>query len=177
MYRLFSIRRSYIKSRSRTLALEKPFIANRPRVISFVGFVVGELAGLGWDWCRFLKKDWVILVSGLGELAALMSASMVWFWILQTRFSRHERVTMRSARMDSMGLAGVSSSRILLRYRSKWGWLSELITSWRVNRPCFTAFCETVALPLRVRGPVDFCALRRLARIWWHAPQKLYQFK
>ena len=27
------------------------------------------------------------------------------------------------------------------------------------------AFCETAALPSLVRGPVDFCALRRFARI------------
>ncbi len=36
----------------------------------------------------------------------------------------------------------------------------------RAERPCLTALCETAALPSLVRGPVDFCAFRRLARIW-----------
>ena len=72
---------------------------------------------------------------------------------------------MRSARMDSIGLRGLSSSSNCLRKRSKSAWLSEAITSRSADRPCLTAFCETAALPSIVRGPVDFCALRRLARI------------
>ena len=33
------------------------------------------------------------------------------------------------------------------------------------KRPCLTAFCDTTALPSAVFGPVEFCALRRLAWI------------
>jgi len=32
--------------------------------------------------------------------------------------------------------------------------------------PCFRAFIEEAALPSAERGPVDFCALARLAAIW-----------
>ena len=41
-----------------------------------------------------------------------MRASRVSFWMRTARFSRHERLTMRSASMDSMGPNGSSSSTI-----------------------------------------------------------------
>ena len=101
LYRLFSSLLSYIKRRSRTLAFEKSFIARRPRGRS------GEGAGL-------LRRDWVSLLMGLEVIRALR-ASMVWFWMRPVRFSRHERETMRSASMDSMGVVGVSSASIWSR--------------------------------------------------------------
>jgi hypothetical protein len=39
------------------------------------------------------------------------------------------------------------------------------MTAWRARRPCLTAFWETTALPVGVRGPVDFWAFERLAWI------------
>ena len=44
--------------------------------------------------------------------------------------------------------------------------LSPGITVCWLARPCFTAFCETVAFPSGVLGPVDSLALERFARIW-----------
>ncbi len=103
MYRLCSIRRSYIKSRSSTLAFEKSFMAKRPR--GRWGADSENSAGRFWP----LKNiDWVSFANGLEVLGALR-ASMAWFWILQTRFSRQERLTMRSASIDSIGLAGANS--------------------------------------------------------------------
>jgi len=161
LYRLFSIRRSYIKRRSRTLGFEKSFMAKRPRA----------RWGANWDgsWCgqswALSKSDFVSLLSGLESLR-WFRASIVWFWMLQMRLRRQERLTMRWASIDSIGLAGANSASIWSRWRSNSAWLSELITSWAAVSPCLTAFCETAALPSLVRGPVDFWALLRLARIW-----------
>ena len=44
-------------------------------------------------------------------------------------------------------------------------WLSEWITVFWVNRPCFWEFHEAMAFPCWVRGPVDFWAFLRFAAI------------
>ncbi len=48
------------------------------------------------------------------------------------------------------------------RCRLKSAWVSELITVWRAKRPCLTAFCETAALPLGVRGHDSGCGPREI---------------
>ena len=174
--RLCSIRRSYISRRSSTLAFAKSFSANRPRVRSgregvfSFWFLVLSCDGEGMG--TFRPKDLVRLVSGLDSLASCI-ASIVWFWIRSARFSRHDRLIMRSANIDSIGPWGLSSSRRESRWRSKSAWFSVITTSWRADRPCFRAFWETVALPSWVFGPVDFRAFRRFAWICdWVAPDE-----
>ena len=132
MYRLFSILRSYMSSRSSTLAFVKSFIASRPRVRLWSD---SEVPSCDWFW-GLGRRDFVSFASG----EEVLSASMVWFCILPTRFSRQERETIRSARVDSMGVSGASSSSIRRRYRSNSAWLSEPITSFLVSRPWLTAF-------------------------------------
>ena len=142
MNRLCSIRRSYIRRRSRTLAFEKSFRAMRPRVRSGRE---SDVSSCGKPK-PFRPKDLAMLAS---ELLVFFSciASNAWFWMRSARFRRHERLTMRSARIDSIGPWGSSSARRASRWRSKSAWLSEVITSWRADRPCLRAFCETTALP------------------------------
>jgi len=153
LYRLFSSRRSYISRRSRTFSFAKSFSANRPRVRAGswdLGLRVRNLARAGNGGC--------LLSSSI--------ASIVWFWIRDARSRRHERLTMRSARMDSIGVWGASSASRESRWRSKSSWVSVVITSWAADRPCFRAFWATAALPFWVFGPVDFWAFRRFAWIW-----------
>ena len=142
LYRLCSILLSYIRRRSRTLAFEKSFRAIRPRVRSGRE---SDVSSCGKPK-PFRPKDLARLANGPVVFFSFI-ASIVWFWIRSARFRRHERLTMRSARIDSIGLRGASSARRASRWRSKSAWLSEVITSWRADRPCFRAFCETTALP------------------------------
>ena len=78
----------------------------------------GSAGGAVWAVCGglpFLKKsDWVSLINGLFVLFALR-ASMVWACIRPARFSRHQRTTIRSANMDSMGLSGARLLRSWVR--------------------------------------------------------------
>ena len=159
--RLFSILRSYINRRSRILALEKSLIAIRPRVRSCWG--MGRPHGVA---CTGFGRFRNLASAGNGsDLLASWIASNVWFWIRSARFSRHDRLTMRSARMDSILVWGASSSMRASRWRSYSCWLSVMITSWVADRPCFRAFWATAALPFWVFGPVDFWAFRRFAWI------------
>ena len=142
LYRLCSILLSYIRRRSRTLSFEKSFRAIRPRVRSGLKSV-----GSGCGRAKpFRPKDLARSANGLLVFFSFI-ASNVWFWIRSARFRRHERLTMRSVSIDSIGVWGASSSRRASRWRSKSAWLSVVITSWRADRPCFRAFCETTALP------------------------------
>jgi len=60
------------------------------------------------------SSDLVSLANGLEFLGALR-ASMVWFWMHIARFRRQERLMMRSARTDSIVVAGAGSVRIWSR--------------------------------------------------------------
>jgi len=157
LYRLFSIRRSYINRRSRTFEFEKSLIIDRPRKRSSSGNAGSLFGGLG-------RNAFVILANGLSSLRA-SRASKVWVWMVSVRFRRHERDTIRSARMDSIGVAGASSSSRRSRWKSNSSWLSDMITLLRAKRPCLMEFCDAAALPWGVFGPVDFCELVRFAVI------------
>ena len=91
-------------------------------------------------------------------------AFTAWVWRREARFRRQESVTRRSARIDSSGVSGASSARSWSRWIAKSAGSSSAMTACEAVRPCLTAFCETTALPWRLRGPVDLWALRRLAR-------------
>ena len=68
--------------------------------------------GSACDWSWSLEiRDWASLANGPDVLSAF-NASMAWFWMRPARFSRQERLTMRSASIDSIGLTGASSSSI-----------------------------------------------------------------
>ena len=80
LWRLFSILRSYIKRRSRTLSFEKSFIAIWPRGRSGLGSALSFFGG-----CRCLgKNDFARLANGLGS-SGLLRASIVWFWMVSVR--------------------------------------------------------------------------------------------
>jgi hypothetical protein len=148
LYRLFSILLSYIRRRSITLAFEKSFIMVWPSVGSGSSGCGSEL----WE-----RMDRVNLLRGLGG-SGMDSASKVWFWKLEARFSRHERFMARSTNMCSMGVVGFSSASRWVRWRSKSSWVSDFMIVWLVDRPCFREFCEAASLPCGVCGPVDLCA-------------------
>ena len=86
---------------------EKSFMAIWPR-----GRVGADSVGaFCWDGWGLKNSDFARLANGLG-LSGLLRALIAWFWMASVRLSRHERLAMRSARMDSMGVVGVSSSSI-----------------------------------------------------------------
>ena len=161
LYKLCSILLSYISSRSSTLLFAKSFSAIRPRVRAG-----SALDASGWGLPIFLRKLILLFGPMRSNLFFSSIASIVWFCICSARFSRHERLTIRSARIDSIGPCGASSARRALLWMSNSAWFSVIITSRRADRPCFRAFWETAALPSGVWGPVDFCAFRRFARIF-----------
>ena len=95
--RLFSILRSYIRSRSSTRESEKSFIIVWPRLL-VVGCWSSLAERLGiMDWRRFESGFFVCFE---------LRASIVWAWMREARLSRHERATRRSARIDSRGWRG-----------------------------------------------------------------------
>jgi hypothetical protein len=147
-YRLPSIRRSYIISRSRTLVWEKSFTTVSPKI----GSPRSGPTAAGW---------------ARGSLSSFMySVSKASVWNRSARCSRQDRPTIRSTSTDSTSPTGPSSARICSRYRSNWSKSSPTTTASFAKRPCLTAFWATLALPSGVRGPVEFWALARLATTW-----------
>ena len=109
------MRRSYIRRRSRTLEFERSLTKARPRgegfVISDVGLLGNEdpEAGFGAKPAIWQAMESASPARGLG--GGLSRTLMAWFWMETARLSRQESETMRSARMDSNGEEGLSSSR------------------------------------------------------------------
>ncbi len=84
-------------------------------------------------------------------------------WTRSARSSRQDRVATWRTRSCSKGLAG--SSWAVQSSRRRWNSRGSSPGRMRVSavRPWVTAFSRARALPLRVRGPVERAALRRLA--------------
>src|SRR5258706_16191340 len=80
-----------------------------------------------------------------------------------TRRSCHAARMACSAHMLCLAPVGRSSSTHSVVKRTNSASFSPGISGLRAHSPCFRAFMEAMDLPEGVFGPVDFCALRRLA--------------
>ena len=78
-------------------------MANRPNGQSGAGSGEGFFVNLlSIEFVRSFKESY---------LSRVLSSSIVWFWKRLARVSRHERLMIRSARMNSIGESGSSSAR------------------------------------------------------------------